>query len=162
MSLRRQISRRASPRTLRDEGGFTLIEVLVVILIMGILASIAIAAYLAQTKKGQDVEAKAAARNLVSQVEGCAAEEDRYNRCDTAAELGSRLNGLDFVDPTASPPAGKVTVSAAAANTYTIKAGSKSGHEFTVERVAGGTIVRTCVIKGRAGCRDDGGPTGVW
>ena len=144
------------------EHGFSLIELLVVVLVMGILASIAIASYLNQSQKGQDSAAKSQAKSLQNRVEDCAAERDSYSRCDTAAELGDLITGIDFSEPTPTPPSGKVAVEAAGDRSYTITATAKSGHRFSVERTSGGSFMRTCVIKGRAGCRDDGGATGVW
>ena len=62
----------------QDEKGFTLIELLVVILIIGILAAIALPAFLGQQQKGQDADAKSAARNLVSAVESFYATNQTY------------------------------------------------------------------------------------
>src|SRR3954468_18072379 len=89
------------PRPLvKQESGFTLIELLVVILIIGILAVIALPAFLGQRAKGQDSDAKSNARNLLSEVESCFTESDLYSNCTDSSGLGD--TGLPLVP--APPP----------------------------------------------------------
>ena len=133
---------------INEEKGFTLIELLVVILIIGILAAIALPAFLGQRAKGQDGEAKSNARNLVSQVESCYAQRQDYAQCDTTTDLDN--TGLPLVNGTPTQESGDVGVSASAASTYTITAESKSGNTFNIVKAANGTSTRTCDTTGGA------------
>src|SRR3954462_10131483 len=62
----------------QDEKGFTLIELLVVILIIGILAAIALPAFLNQRSKAQDSEAKSGARTVQTALETVFTDTQSY------------------------------------------------------------------------------------
>src|SRR5688572_4699706 len=69
------------------EEGFTLVELLVVMLIIGLLAAIAIPLFFNQTSKAKDVAAKSDVRQVAQAVEACRIERTSYSQCDSAAEL---------------------------------------------------------------------------
>jgi type IV pilus assembly protein PilA len=62
--------------TVASEAGFSLIELLVVILIVGILAAIAVPVFLQQRERGYEAQAKSAVKNAATAVESFAARND--------------------------------------------------------------------------------------
>ncbi|MCH9032245.1 MAG: prepilin-type N-terminal cleavage/methylation domain-containing protein [candidate division Zixibacteria bacterium] len=82
---RRQSSRRSRPR-LRSESGFSLIELLIVLVIIGILAGIAIPRYMSSTTKAKQVEAKELLHQIYMMERSYFLEHDGYWIPDVGVE----------------------------------------------------------------------------
>ena len=135
----------------QSEKGFTLIELLVVILIIGILAAIAIPAFLGQREKAQDGGAKTQARNAATAMESIYTDDQNYGS-------GDQLANAKKVEPTLGTESVTVAVTGAGAAGYTIEAThSATGHKFTLEKdAATGAVTRECTDLGEGGCPADG------
>ena len=129
----------------QDEKGFTLIELLVVILIIGILAAIALPAFLNQRGKAQDTEAKSQVRTAQTAMESIYTDQQDYT--------GTTLASLTAIEPTLAQ--GNATLSVVGtpdATTYTVKSVSKSGDTCSIATHANGTVTRTCTAASGGSC----------
>lgn len=94
------IQRRMAARSDEDrQGGFTLIELMVVVMIIAILVGIAIPAFLGARKRAQDTASKSNLRNGLGTAQTIFTDNQAY--LATAAmvtALGAEEPSLDFVD----------------------------------------------------------------
>jgi type IV pilus assembly protein PilA len=123
-----------------DERGFTLIELMVVVLIIAILIAIAIPTFLGAKTRAQDKAAQSSLRNGLTNAKGIYTDTDSYG---TSATL---VAGLTAAEPSltfqTTVSTGQKEVSVAAADTYTIMtAESSSGVCFAIgDWSTGGTF----------------------
>lgn len=138
--------------------GFTLVELLVVIVILGALAAIAFPAFFSQRDKAPDSQAKAAARTAQTAIEVFAAENDgRY--------AGASAGALRSIEPTLNALS-ESALSVSPSETgkgYTVSVISATGADFGVTRADSGETTRRCGVaaadrRGLGGCP----PSGVW
>ena len=130
----------------QDEKGFTLIELLVVILIIGILAAIALPAFLSQRGKAQDTDAKSKARTAQT------AFETQYT--DAQAYSGDETN-LEDIEPALKDGPAFTAKADADGQGYTITVTSKTKNAFTIVKDNQGNVTHTCTqVTTKGGCPD--------
>jgi len=125
----------------QDEKGFTLIELLVVILIIGILAAIALPAFLNQREKAQDSEAKSGARTVQTAMETYYTDNQNYTAADKTA--------VETIEPAIKQFDSRLTITPGASS-YTIDVASKAStpRHWIITRDAAGNVSRTCTGTG--------------
>ena len=130
------------------DGGFTLIELLVVVIIIGLLAAIAIPAFLGQRNKANDAAAKSLVRNGATTMEAYFSDGNTYAGA-TAANLAAIEPNIVWQTTAADAASDQVNFGVPTATTYTLSTVSKSGTTYTYAKnlaPAGGgsTVSRTC------------------
>lgn len=147
-----RLARRAS-----EDGGFTLVELLVAVLIVGILTAIAITSLISTTSRAEDAQAKSLVSSAQTAAEAIATEKGNYSTITTAA-LAAEEPALPI---TASKQHAYLSKATHGENEYTITATAINGDELTITRSASDTITRSCHSPTlKTGC--DGGENSSW
>jgi type IV pilus assembly protein PilA len=130
----------------QDEKGFTLIELLVVILIIGILAAIALPAFLGQRSRAQDTEGKSAVRQAQTAMETYYTDNQTY--------VGADVTALVDIEASLASGAGATLVaSGQTVDAYSLVVTAKTGNTFTITKASTGVVARTCTrTNTKGGC----------
>ncbi len=137
----------------QSESGFTLVELLVVMLILGLLAAIAIPAFFNQRTKAQDSEAKSTVKTAQTAIE-------TYATDNNGSYVGATRANLKTIEPTlssASSGANAITTLTVAASSYTLTVTSESTNTFSIVRASDGSLTYPCSPSGNGGCPSSGG-----
>jgi type IV pilus assembly protein PilA len=133
-------------RRLAAADGFTLVEILVVILIIGILATLGLASFLHQRTKAEDANAKVYVTTAAKALAIWHTAHGTYGGADPAA--------LARIEPALGSARGLAL--SATGRQFTVSVDSSGGDTYTLEHRGDGDDLRTCRPAGAGACPQDG------
>jgi type IV pilus assembly protein PilA len=139
-------------RMAKEESGFTLVELLVVMLILALLAAIAIPSFFNQRDKARDADAKESVRTAQTAIETYAIDNN-------GEYTGALAGDLEAIEQTLTDAPNTVEVTGVAPKAYTLTVESATGNRFWITRASGGTTTLQCSVAdadNRGGCPTNG------
>jgi type IV pilus assembly protein PilA len=142
-----------------DDSGFSLIELLVVILIIGVLAAIAIPSFLNSKGKAVDSQAKEMARTAETTTETISTDSGGNYEKVNKIELNKTEPSIRITE---SPTDAYISAVTSSKTEYSITATATNGDEFTITKSASGLVSRACTSPvSKKGCAG-GGEKSSW
>jgi type IV pilus assembly protein PilA len=135
----------------KGEGGFTIVELLVAILIVGLLAGVVIPSFLSEVGKASDSPAKQLARTAQTTAGTYALDHEGTYEGMTAAALKGYEPSIQLVEGNGNAYLSAVTVEPGELG-YVVTATAADGHTYSIKKKSSGQVLRTCV-----GCQN-----GTW
>lgn len=143
----------AATERARWEDGMTLVELLVVLLIIGVLAAIAIPSFFSQSDKATDASAKVMARTAAGAIEVYSTDHD-------GSYAGATVAALHGIEGTIDPALVTVTDAggsgAPGSRSYRVTATAATGNDFWLDRNSSSVTTLGCRVAGQAGCPSNG------
>jgi type IV pilus assembly protein PilA len=135
-------------RAVCNEQGFTLMDLLTVLLIIAVLAAIAIPSFIGQTARANDAAAKTQIGTLQTAMKEFAMDNDGSYR-------GATLAKLEAIEPTLNDETTTVAkeVAGASATSFEVESeavGSKDVYKLTSSN---GEVTRSCTPTDAGGCK---------
>ena len=147
----------------REDEGFTLIELMVVVLIIAILIAIAIPTFLGARARAQDRAAQSNLRNALTAEKTFYTDKQAYSA--TATDLSAIEPTLSYVASSPASTGNQVGVTVTSAgDAVCLTASSASGSTFGIKDIATGATAGTYYYKAAPSCSDTsvGSGTSSW